>query len=607
MDQLSPQNWEDMMISSQKKDKENRFFNLEWTANKLKDQLDKNKELNESYQANLKQYRSSSENKYEEQSDQDTDQEQQDPNIQYYNKIVEKYTKQQQRRRPCCEQLRSLDMPRVPKKMLEYSKEEVWARLLEDRRQTFEQRELDKRKQQDEIAEQCCTFKPQISEKAQLLQKEEPVDERLYQESVEQRKRKDNMIREHLQTEQYTFKPSISTYKQVLKGDNLLTKPLYERIDEVLKKKQEELTRKQQEAFQQGDHTFQPKISQKSVQIADQKMNHKSVIDRLMDDAVQKIQKKFNVDQDKKQEECTFNPQINPTMDEARQINQVFNVQYLFADFMREKKEKLMQQFYDDYTFKPTINKQSAMIIESNEDRLNEDPNQKYERLGQKDYEKNKMLKEQIQEAYYNQYTYKPQINQISSIIARKRSLDNLAYNPDRKEKLRILKEEQEQKQSHSFYPQTSKTSQYQHIKSKYQKDNLKQNLQLEQELKERKVVDLKKQLQYEELKDCTFKPMVKEYQKDDEPTEKLVKGLDKFLQNKENIKKKQEAQQQREKEVFNYELKYDFKNHLHETKPIPFQIKQKNSQLQKYLQEEAIHREKEQCTFTPQINQRKY
>ena len=38
-----------MMISSQKKDKENRFFNLEWTANKLKDQLDKNKELNESY------------------------------------------------------------------------------------------------------------------------------------------------------------------------------------------------------------------------------------------------------------------------------------------------------------------------------------------------------------------------------------------------------------------------------------------------------------------------------------------------------------------------------------------------------------------------------
>ena len=29
-------------------------------------------------------------------------------------------------------------MPRVPKKMLEYSKEEVWARLLEDRRKTFE-------------------------------------------------------------------------------------------------------------------------------------------------------------------------------------------------------------------------------------------------------------------------------------------------------------------------------------------------------------------------------------------------------------------------------------------------------------------------------------
>lgn len=42
------------------------------------------------------------------------------------------------------------------------------------------------------------------------------------------------------------------------------------------------------------------------------------------------------------------------------------------ADFMKEKKEKLIQEFLknSETTFKPQINKTSELIIESNEERL---------------------------------------------------------------------------------------------------------------------------------------------------------------------------------------------------------------------------------------------
>lgn len=130
-------------------------------------------------------------------------------------------------------------------------------------------------------------------------------------------------------------------------------------------------------------------------------------------------------------------------------------MQYMMADFMREKKEKLMQEFFrnSEYLFKPQINRQSELIVESNEDRLNEKATEKFARLGQKDFEKNRILKEQLNQIYYEQFTFKPAINPLSKMIARKRSLDTLAYNPERKEKLKQLKEEQDSKQTCSFYP----------------------------------------------------------------------------------------------------------------------------------------------------------
>lgn len=68
---------------------------------------------------------------------------------------------------------------------MEYSKEEVWQRLLEDKRQTIEQRELEKRKQLEEIVQQECPFVPQISDLAARTHTDEPVVERLYKDGID--------------------------------------------------------------------------------------------------------------------------------------------------------------------------------------------------------------------------------------------------------------------------------------------------------------------------------------------------------------------------------------------------------------------------------------
>ncbi|CAD8134977.1 unnamed protein product [Paramecium octaurelia] len=609
IEQQSPQYWDDLILSSSKKESKFQSQTLEFTAQKLQQQLEKNKEFNHEYMMRIQRSQSDHREQYISEPHEEECEEVEQQKT-YLNKLMEEFnsTYSPKIKRPCC-QPKSYDMPRQQqKKPLQYSKEEVWQRLLEDKRNQVEQRENEKRKYIDELVEQHCTFKPVISDIASRRNTDQPVVERLYQDGIEQKKRKEQLKFDHINSEQFSFKPEISQIGAVLKGEKQFTKPLYERIDEVMKKKQEELLQKQQELQQQSDVTYQPKISQRSALIAEQKQTSKSVVERLMEDAAMKLQKKMNQKNEiQEKDECTFNPQINPTTKPVQQINQIYQTQYLMADFMREKKEKLIQEFIknSDVTFKPQINKTSELMMESNEERLQENMSDKINRLGVRDYEKNQILKEQIQQAYYQQYTFKPQINHISSIIAQKRSLDDLAYNPERQEKLNRLKEEQESKQSFSYYPQTKKSQQYQHVKSKYDKKLIRQNMEIEKELKERKIQDLKRQMQYEELKECTFKPITKQFQKDEEPLSQKVKGVDGFFQNKENLKKKAYQQQEREKELFHYELKYDFKNHLEKTKPEPFKITQQNNANKRQLEEEAIQKEREQCTFHPKINQK--
>jgi hypothetical protein len=108
------------------------------------------------------------------------------------------------------------------------------------------------------------------------------------------------------------------------------------------------------------DRTFKPKISEKvfpnlipkSTQIAEAKLSSKSVIDRLMQDAIEKAKRRLAETQEHQKtvsEECTFVPAINPCIDarnysklcpDGREFNHLaqqefVQKQYLMADFLR--------------------------------------------------------------------------------------------------------------------------------------------------------------------------------------------------------------------------------------------------------------------------------
>lgn len=54
---------------------------------------------------------------------------------------------------------------------------------------------------------------------------------------------------------------------------------------------------------------------------------------------------------------------------------------------------------------------------------------------------KRQITKEQIQKAYYDKFSFQPEINNLSKKIARKRSLDSLAFDKDKCKKKKVLKE----------------------------------------------------------------------------------------------------------------------------------------------------------------------
>lgn len=86
--------------------------------------------------------------------------------------------------------------------------------------------------------------------------------------------------------------------------------------------------------------------------------------------------------------------------------------------------------------------------------------------------------------------------------------------------------------------------------KSNYSKDNLDNVISSYQESKEQKLLQMKQELEYSELHQCTFKPKTKKlnenFKKDVE-----VKGMQNYLEHIQKIRQKEIDKENRLKEVF--------------------------------------------------------
>lgn len=116
--------------------------------------------------------------------------------------------------------------------------------------------------------------------------------------------------------------------------------------------------------------------------------------------------------------------------------------------------------------------------------------------------------------------------------------------------------------------------------------------------------------MEYEEMKECTFKP--KKISKEDVLESKdieaaqLVKGLDKHLQWMDRQRRMQQEAKAREEKVFHIEQQYDLNNHREKTVPKPFNLNnfshlRKEERIKEYLEEE-----KKKYPFRPETNHSK-
>ncbi|EAS02389.1 hypothetical protein TTHERM_00727490 (macronuclear) [Tetrahymena thermophila SB210] len=506
---------------------------------------------------------------------------------------------------------------------LKISRQEQWERLLRDKIETLTSRENLKILQQQKEISENCTFVPQISDISKLImadkQENQPIQDRLYAEGLKKQQEREELKRKYEDSKTYPFKPNIEESIKALKGNAAFTKPLYQRVDEVVKERQESRLQLQMQTQNDQQYTFKPILNPKSEVIAKDKIDGKSVVQRLLDDIQEKEQRKSKIIENHNHsvsQMCTFQPSINPSNrdDDEQKDSESYQKrqeefvqrQYLMADYLKEKLEAKIKEIYSnsEYTFKPQVNQVSKYLIEADEERATETTNDKIKRLHEQDNLKKQIVQEQIQKAYYDQFQFKPEINPLSKKIARKRSLDSLAFDKDKNQKKKKIKEkvENEKMKECTFQPTVNKNKKYNNLKSHYAADNIQQSLKEEKENKEKQINQIKKQIEYEEMKECTFNPVTKQLESVDYK-EKLqnMRGIDKFLQQKELAKKQQEINKKREEEVFNVK---DMSQYRDSNKTViqPFKLSKGFGPIQKKPRADFL----QECTFQPQTNESK-
>jgi len=529
------------------------------------------------------------------------------------------------------------DIYREAGKKIEISKEEQWERLLKPKNDVIQQREQKKIEKETQEIQENCTFQPTINREYEISSskyanaKSLTVTDRLYSDGMEKQKIKE--MGKHIRSDdsaECTFQPDVAKSVSYLKGEKISQRPLHERLGDIMKQKQEFLQRLRMEAETTNkDMVFQPSINEHTQILADAKQQVRDVTERLMKDAADKVYKKMKQAEQYETQltsTCTFKPNVHPISRSNDAIlsnndlyvmqKEVVTRQYILADIQRENQQKKAAEIIasEGCTFVPKINKISQFLIEADPQRVNESEAERLERLSKKDAQKKEIFQEQMQKLHYEQYSFKPEINQISKDIGKKTTVDDLAYNRDAKEHLRILREKSIDNMLTmcSFQPQVNKKKKYENVEPLYSKEeSIMDNVKLVNKKKEIKYDQQRKMEEYNEMKECTFKPKIKGEVGEEILKPKLqarVAGLDKFMQMRDRHKKLIQEKKEREEEVFGIEKKYSAVKHEGFTTPQPFKLSQgnKKSIRDSKVAQELKEKMAKDYTFKPQTNEGK-
>ncbi|KAF1332684.1 hypothetical protein FI667_g3139, partial [Globisporangium splendens] len=323
-------------------------------------------------------------------------------------------------------------------------------------------------------------------------------------------------------------------------------------------------------------------------------------------------------------------------------------------------------------TFKPDIDNANSVLKKLRPDRFAESKNEKLYRMIYNDPKKTELKKQRLREECYSQYTFKPEINPISKALGRTSTLDELSHpvidlvqdqtaltaSPKRKSTSKstpqsraalqqyfagkrfrsrvALEMDQAEKVECTFQPNliakprpkgvsssTSKLNTKQHQgKSVWRSDNILHLIETDRHKKAAELEAKRNALELKELQECTFQPntrkgeekstkskaapsrdVTRRVKQHDESTQKpvIVRGLGRFLQLKEQAKRLQTEQKQREEKAFRPNATYEPRSY---TVPKPFNLSEPSKEAIRRrlkLREERRAKERNECTFAPQ------
>ncbi|EGR33333.1 hypothetical protein IMG5_056050, partial [Ichthyophthirius multifiliis] len=452
-----------------------------------------------------------------------------------------------------------------------------------------------KKTEQEYIQSQQYPFKPQINDLPQQIYGEsENINiskqeqwERLLKDKINAITERDNqkIIYQKQEIEQNcTFKPQINEISKHIMADKPSDMPIQERLykeAEKIQQQKEELKRKHENS---QIYTFKPDIQQSISNLKGELAFTKPLYQRLQQVMQEKQENLLELQiKNQNDNQYTFKPELNQkTYQIAKEKLQGKNVvQRLLIDAIdkENRKSKIIEESQLSInklcTFQPQINP-------SNRSDYQEDENQskRQQEFVQRQYLMADYLKEKLEEKIKqidkdSEYKFKPQINPISNYLI---NADEERARETTDDKIKRL------------YEQEGKVHLILQLLIKTIQRNQKK----------------RKELEYEEMKECTFNPITKEFENGDYK-EKLneVKGVDRFLLQKELQKNKEEQKKKREDEVFTLK---SYSQYRQQNKTIfqPFKLSKGNGPNKNKLREEIMKECLEQCTFQPQTNEAK-
>jgi hypothetical protein len=448
-------------------------------------------------------------------------------------------------------------------------KEERLKALAANRREEYLRREQEKEKLERNELDRFA-FQPNLDRSKGNINPEVAIHatERLAKEADNRYAKREQAKREQEMAEinQHNFIPRI--HSEV--PDDYV--PVHEKVYELQKQKEEKLKelRMQQEISNRDIMTFEPQISDRSRAIA------KSV------KGMSKRRRKVS-GQSEEELNCTFQPNVNPKSEEILQHLRLYNEDNDFVKRQEilnariQKRKELLQEKENQnnvYSFKPNLNRTSIIIAESNLMRASENHNDKYERLAYKDKQKKEAIHQLIEDQYYQQFRFQPELNDISKSIGQSTNVSDYQWQAERKKrKIDLI-----QKEKYEFKP-TLLTSKNPDTQPKYNDPTV-------QERKKKKIAFAQKVQEFNELKECTFVPNTNKNVSSVDPQQLqqqgpiVIKGLGTHLERMDKAKKNDIDRKEAEENAFKVKVKPQDTD-LNYTIPEPFHLSEQRKSFQ--------------------------